>query len=131
MQFADGKKFVNRVLFCWNALITCIYLPCGGPLMNMPDLFLHKHNPSCCPNVQHMWAALQFNMFAQGIDNSLRTLGVEALDLVQFYWHDYGVDKYVGAAQRLQVLLALGCAVLIVLIYSLSELLLGALLAQL
>jgi hypothetical protein len=26
---------------------------------------------------------------------------VDALDLVQFYWHDYGVEKYVGAAQRL------------------------------
>lgn len=23
------------------------------------------------------------------------------MDLVQFYWHDYGVEKYVGAAQRL------------------------------
>ena len=29
---------------------------------------------------------------------------MDALDLVQFYWHDYGVEKYVGAAQRLQVL---------------------------
>ena len=26
---------------------------------------------------------------------------MDALDLVQFYWHDYGVEKYVGAAQRL------------------------------
>jgi hypothetical protein len=42
-------------------------------------------------------------MHAQGIDSSLRSLGVEALDLVQFYWHDYSVPRYVGAAQRLQV----------------------------
>lgn len=42
-------------------------------------------------------------MRAQGIDNSLRALGVDALDLVQFYWHDYGVSRYVGAAQRLKV----------------------------
>ena len=25
-----------------------------------------------------------------------------AVDLVQFYWHDYGVRKYVAAAQYLQ-----------------------------
>ena len=37
----------------------------------------------------------------QSIDNSLRSLGVDALDLVQFYWHDYGAQKYVPAAQRL------------------------------
>jgi len=37
----------------------------------------------------------------QSIDNSLRSLGVDALDLVQFYWHDYNAPKYVGAAQRL------------------------------
>ena len=43
-------------------------------------------------------------MHAQGIDNSLRSLGVDTLDLVQFYWHDYSVPRYVGAAQRLQVI---------------------------
>lgn len=42
-------------------------------------------------------------VLAQGIDGSLRSLGVDALDLVQFYWHDYSVPRYVGAAQRLQV----------------------------
>lgn len=39
--------------------------------------------------------------YVQSIDNSLRSLGVDALDLVQFYWHDYGTQKYVSAAQRL------------------------------
>ena len=40
-------------------------------------------------------------MCPQAIDTSVRSLGVDALDLVQFYWHDYGARKYVGAAQRL------------------------------
>lgn len=33
---------------------------------------------------------------------------MDCLDLVQFYWHDYGVEKYVGAAQRLKELQAAG-----------------------
>ena len=38
----------------------------------------------------------------------MRSLGVDKLDLVQFYWHDYGVEKYVGAAQRLAELQGAG-----------------------
>ena len=45
---------------------------------------------------------------AQAIDSSCRSLGVEALDLVQFYWHDYSAPRYVGAAQRLADLQAAG-----------------------
>ena len=33
---------------------------------------------------------------------------MDKLDLIQFYWHDYGVEKYVGAAQRLAELQAAG-----------------------
>ena len=44
----------------------------------------------------------------QSIDNSLRSLGVDALDLVQFYWHDYSAPKYVAAAQRLAELQGAG-----------------------
>ena len=44
----------------------------------------------------------------QAIDSSCRSLGVEALDLVQFYWHDYSAPRYVGAAQRLADLQAAG-----------------------
>ena len=47
------------------------------------------------------------SLHAQSIDGSLRSLGVEVLDLVQFYWHDYSVPRYVGAAPRLQVWLGL------------------------
>ncbi len=35
------------------------------------------------------------------VDRSLRRLGVEALDLVQFAWWDYGVPRYVEAALAL------------------------------
>ena len=48
------------------------------------------------------------NCAVQAIDSSCRSLGVEALDLVQFYWHDYSAPKYVGAAQRLADLQAAG-----------------------
>ena len=44
----------------------------------------------------------------QSIDSSLRSLGLDALDLVQFYWHDYSTPKYVGAAQRLAELQGAG-----------------------
>ncbi len=38
------------------------------------------------------------------IDRSLRRLGVERLDLVQFHWWDYAVPGYVEAAQTLAAL---------------------------
>jgi aryl-alcohol dehydrogenase-like predicted oxidoreductase len=37
----------------------------------------------------------------QGITKSLLNLNVASVDLVQFYWHDYSVKKYVSAAQYL------------------------------
>lgn len=37
----------------------------------------------------------------QGISRSLDRLGLDRVDLVQFYWHDYSVRKYVQAAQYL------------------------------
>jgi len=37
----------------------------------------------------------------RGIDRSLRRLGVESLDLVQFHWWDYGVPGYVETASWL------------------------------
>lgn len=42
------------------------------------------------------------------IDRSLRRLGVEQLDLVQFAWWDYGVPGYVDCAIRLDELRAAG-----------------------
>ncbi|CAL8466033.1 g5569 [Coccomyxa elongata] len=54
----------------------------------------------CCFG-RDMQSADSANFVKRGVENSLRSLGVDALDLVQFYWHDYGVGKYVGAAQRL------------------------------
>lgn len=35
------------------------------------------------------------------VDRSRRRLGVETLDLVQFHWWDYGIDRYVEVAQML------------------------------
>lgn len=40
----------------------------------------------------------------QGIDGSRQRLGMESLDLVQFYWHDYRNKNYVAAAQNLAAL---------------------------
>jgi diketogulonate reductase-like aldo/keto reductase len=34
----------------------------------------------------------------QGIGRSLQRLAVPSVDLIQFYWHDYGVRNYVPAA---------------------------------
>ncbi len=39
--------------------------------------------------------------FLQSIDGSRKRLGVDSLDLVQFYWHDYANKNYVKAAQHL------------------------------
>jgi aryl-alcohol dehydrogenase-like predicted oxidoreductase len=45
---------------------------------------------------------------AQGIDGSRQRLGVDVLDLVQFYWHDYSNKNYVPAALHLADLQAKG-----------------------
>ncbi|KAK9821998.1 hypothetical protein WJX81_006467 [Elliptochloris bilobata] len=37
----------------------------------------------------------------QAVDDSRQRLGVDSIDLIQFYWHDYGVRNYVAAAQHL------------------------------
>jgi aryl-alcohol dehydrogenase-like predicted oxidoreductase len=44
----------------------------------------------------------------RGIDRSLRRLGVERLDLVQFHWWDYDVPGYIEAAQQLAKLQVVG-----------------------
>eukprot|EP01025_Chloroclados_australasicus_P019640 TRINITY_DN20728_c0_g1_i6.p2 TRINITY_DN20728_c0_g1~~TRINITY_DN20728_c0_g1_i6.p2 ORF type:complete len:242 (-),score=40.33 TRINITY_DN20728_c0_g1_i6:204-929(-) len=47
-----------------------------------------------------------YNVSQALIDNKLNTsrqrLGIPQLDLVQFYWNDYGIDKYVKGAQYLR-----------------------------
>ncbi|MGE0451964.1 MAG: aldo/keto reductase [Vicinamibacteria bacterium] len=49
-------------------------------------------------------AALGAGDVARAIEGSLRRLGVERLDLVQFHWWDYAVPGYVEAALRLDAL---------------------------
>lgn len=44
----------------------------------------------------------------QSIDNSRRDLGMDTLDCVQFYWHDYRSADYVTAALHLADLQAKG-----------------------
>ena len=44
----------------------------------------------------------------RGVDGSRQRLGVDSLDLVQFYWHDYGNKNYVAAALHLAELQAKG-----------------------
>jgi diketogulonate reductase-like aldo/keto reductase len=44
----------------------------------------------------------------QGISRSLNRLSVPSIDLVQFYWQDYGVRGYVSAAQYLMEEVARG-----------------------
>lgn len=46
--------------------------------------------------------------FLQRIDSSRRNLGIDVLDCVQFYWHDYTVPGYVDAALHLADLQASG-----------------------
>ncbi len=43
------------------------------------------------------------------MDGSRARLGLQTLDLVQFYWHDYGVRNYVTAALRLAELQVRKC----------------------
>ncbi|MFP5379229.1 MAG: aldo/keto reductase [Vicinamibacteria bacterium] len=49
------------------------------------------------PDLGHL-SRLTRDDVAAGIDRSLRRLGVETLDLVQFHWWDYDVPRYVEAA---------------------------------
>jgi diketogulonate reductase-like aldo/keto reductase len=44
----------------------------------------------------------------QGIQGSLSRLGLPAVDLVQFYWHNYQVPKYVATSQYLMEEVAKG-----------------------
>ena len=46
-------------------------------------------------------ASLEPRAVEAGIDRSLRRLGVERLDLVQFHWWDFGVRRYVEIAFEL------------------------------
>ena len=44
----------------------------------------------------------------QGIQGSLQRLGLPTVDLVQFYWNNYQVPKYVAASQYLMEEVARG-----------------------
>jgi aryl-alcohol dehydrogenase-like predicted oxidoreductase len=48
-----------------------------------------------------MLANIDTGYIERGIDRSLRRLGLERLDLVQFHWWDYAVPGYVAAALEL------------------------------
>jgi aryl-alcohol dehydrogenase-like predicted oxidoreductase len=55
------------------------------------------------PDLQEL-AQVDAGYVERSIDRSLRRLGVERLDLVQFHWWDYAVPGYVEAAQHLATL---------------------------
>jgi diketogulonate reductase-like aldo/keto reductase len=44
----------------------------------------------------------------QAVEERCQRLGVPSLDLLQFYWSDYGVKNYVAAAKQLAELQAAG-----------------------
>lgn len=50
----------------------------------------------------------QNGVVVQGIQGSLARLGLPAVDLVQFYWHNYQVPKYVATSQYLMEEVAKG-----------------------
>jgi aryl-alcohol dehydrogenase-like predicted oxidoreductase len=55
------------------------------------------------PDLQEL-AEVDAGYVERSIDRSLRRLGLERLDLVQFHWWNYAVPGYVEAAQHLAVL---------------------------
>jgi aryl-alcohol dehydrogenase-like predicted oxidoreductase len=55
------------------------------------------------PDLQEL-AEVDAGYVERSIDRSLRRLGMERLDLVQFHWWDYAVPGYVEAAQHLATL---------------------------
>lgn len=57
----------------------------------------------CCFG-DSMNAAKELRFVEQSIDASRQRLGVESLDLVQFYWHTYSNKSYVAAALNLAAL---------------------------
>ena len=65
-----------------------------------PDGPLQIHT-KFVPNMDDL-AKLKHNDVARIVERSLKRLGVERLDLVQFHWWDYEVPGYVEAVQHLQ-----------------------------
>lgn len=61
----------------------------------------------CCFGAA-MRSARDLKFVEESIDLSRQRLGVDALDVVQFYWHDYGEPYYVDAAKHLAELQARG-----------------------
>ncbi|KAL4429190.1 hypothetical protein ABPG77_010169 [Micractinium sp. CCAP 211/92] len=84
-----------------------------GPSESLIGLYLnppHKEGEPepvltkfCCFG-DSMNQAKELRFVEQSIDASRQRLGVESLDLVQFYWHNYGNKNYVAAAQHLAAL---------------------------
>ena len=60
----------------------------------------HVLTKFCCFG-DSMRQAKDLSFVEKGIDNSRKNLGVESLDCVQFYWHDYNNRNYVAAALHL------------------------------
>jgi aryl-alcohol dehydrogenase-like predicted oxidoreductase len=66
----------------------------------LPEVQIHT---KYVPNLESL-PALTKGDVERAIDRSLRRLGVERLDLVQFHWWDYDIPGYVEAAVHLQSL---------------------------
>jgi aryl-alcohol dehydrogenase-like predicted oxidoreductase len=66
-----------------------------------------KVHTKCVPDLAHL-AAMTKDDLTASIDTSRRRLGVAAIDLVQFHWWDYAIDRQVEVALWLTELRAEG-----------------------
>jgi len=123
-QLAGGHGRIEREQALEDMLL---YVEAGITTFDCADIytgaealigeFLRRHRDAFCsgalPQVQvhtkyvpdlDSLAALGRGDVEAIIDRSLRRLGVERLDLVQFHWWDYEVPGYIEAAMHLQAL---------------------------
>jgi aryl-alcohol dehydrogenase-like predicted oxidoreductase len=116
-------KFGNDMLTVSQRSISEVCLDCGDQALiahathGMCYLFLpalastRMHTLFICAMVQYVGCLLARELrqnHVQGISRSLQNMAVPSVDLVQFYWHDYSVPKYVEAAQYLMEEVAKG-----------------------
>lgn len=69
-----------------------------GP--NAPAIRVHT---KCVPD-RDLLPVLTYGHIETLVDRSLRRLGVDALDLVQFHWWDYAAPRWIEAVQHLDTL---------------------------
>lgn len=85
--YTGVEELIGKFLRAWHEW--------HGP--NAPHVRIHT---KCVPDLDALSTLTRADLEAT-VDRSLRRLGMERLDLVQFHWWDFGIPGYVEAALHL------------------------------